>query len=312
MAEHEEGTTPEAAPPTLTPSQVSGRTFRRYNLAALACGAAALAAGAPWALSGEGAQVAAHDPLGFARDARWDDGKAEVARYTAQRTIYGSPRDFELIRIAVKEPFDPAQRVKPDADRPGVLSAIKTVAVHEVPCGRAYTYRQQLICRLAQADPRRLLDATSSSQEWCGSTFVVLARKGAGFAREAHSYWDGQGDWADRIEGELWLEDQLAFTLRGLDPERAPGKVRLLPSILSNKAPATQPLEATIECKARGEEQVVPAGSFRCAHWVVTVGGQTRDYWVSEEGARPLVAFDDGVTRGQLRSLERAAYWVGR
>ena len=37
-----------------------------------------------------------------------------------------------------------------------------------------------------------------------------------------------------------------------------------------------------------------------------------RDYWVSEEGARPLVAFDDGVTRGQLRSLERAAYWVGR
>ena len=158
MAEHEEGTTPEAAAPTLTPSQVSGRTFRRYNLAALACGAAALAAGAPWALSGEGAQVAAHDPLGFARDARWDDGKAEVARYTAQRTIYGSPRDFELIRIAVKEPFDPAQRVKPDADRPGVLSAIKTVAVHEVPCGRAYTYRQQLICRLAQADPRRLLD----------------------------------------------------------------------------------------------------------------------------------------------------------
>lgn len=298
----------EPAAPSLTPNQVSGRTFRRYNAAALAVGVVAVAAGARWAQPAQ-APLAAFDPLGFAGDARWDDGRAEVARYAATRTIYGAERSFELVRIAVKEPYDPAQRVKPDAPRPGTRSAIKTVAVHEVPTGRAYAYRQQVICRLAQADPRRLLDASGSSQEWCGNTFQVVERRGADLARTAHSYWDGEGDWSDVVRGEVWLEDQLPLVVRALDPEAGPLTVRVLPTLLTNKAPRTGPLEARVECAERGVEREVEAGRFRCARWVVSFGGREREYWVAEGGARALVAFDDGVTQGTLRALERSAYW---
>jgi len=298
----------ESEPPALTPDQVSGKTFRRYNLAALLLGVVAIGVGAPWALAQQAAGPAVHDPLGFAQHPRWSDGKAEVARYAAVRTIYGGEREFELIRIAVREPYDPARRVKPDTSRPGAVDAIKTVAVHEVPSGKPYAYRQQVICRVAQADPRHLFDATSSSQEWCGSTFSLLVRRGAGFEREAHCYFDGLGDWTDRVRGDALVEDQLPFVVRGLSPDTTL-TLQVLPSILTNKAAPTRPVEATLSCRERGVEKTVPACTFRCAHWVLEVAGAERHFWVAEDDTRPLVAFDDGITRGELRSVERDAYW---
>ena len=44
----------------------------------------------------------------------WEQGLAEVAKYDAQRTIYGKVRSFEYTLIAVKETFNEEHRVKTD------------------------------------------------------------------------------------------------------------------------------------------------------------------------------------------------------
>lgn len=294
------------SPPALTDDQTSGRMFVRWNAVTLVLGIVALLLG--WlATRAQGAE----GPAPF--DAGWDDGKAEVARYEAVRTIYGQPRPYELVRIVVKEPYDPRQGVKPDADREGVVDAFKVVAVHEVPTGKPYEYRQTTFVHLDRADPRRALQASMGSQEWCGNTFVRLVRDASGLRRFAHSYWDGQADWDDALPAGVWLEDQLPLTLRALDPAGAPLEVEVLPTLLGNKAPRTAAVKARLQADAKEERVTTPAGAFECVRWTVDLGERTLRYWVATGAPRrPLVKYEDGTGAATLRSLERDAYWLAR
>jgi hypothetical protein len=294
---------PAPAPPALTEDQTSGGLFVRWNAGSLALGLAALTIG--W-FAAQRTPPERVDPVGLAADAGWDDGLAEVARYRATRTIYDQPREYELVRVAVKEPWDPLQDVKRD----GGVDAFKTVAVHEVPTGKPYEYRQTLFVHVARSDARRLLSLTMGSQEWCGNTFVRWRVDGGGLRRAAHSYWDGEADWSDDLPGDVWAEDQLAFTVRALDPAAPPFEADLLPTTLGNKAPRTRPTRARVSVGAQDEEVVAPAGTFRCARFDVTAGERTLRYWVATGAPRrPLIRYEDGTGAGVLASLERAAYW---
>lgn len=301
-------------PPTLSEDQTSGRMFVRWNLVTLIVGAVAVVLGllASRARGDEplGSAPGA-DPLGLAAEAAWDDGEAEVARYDATRTIYGRARAYTLVRVAVKEPFDPRQGVKADRPGPGVVQAFKVVAVHEVPTGKPYEYRQTTFTHVLRADPREVLSLTMGSQEWCGNTFVRVLRGPRGSSRVAHSYWDGQADWHDTLPAGTWFEDQLPFTLRALDPAAGPQEVDLLPSTLGNKAPRTSPVRARLEVEAQDEALTTPAGAFRCVRWAVTLPDRVARYWVATGAPRrPLVKYDDATGAGTLASLERSAYWV--
>lgn len=290
-------------PPALTEDQTSGRMFVRWNAVTLLVGIVALLLG--WfATRAQGAE----GPAAF--DAGWDDGEAEVARYDARRTVYAQERPYELVRIVVKEPFDPRTGVKPDVAREGLLDAFKVGAVHQVPTGKPYEYRQTTFVHVDRGEPRRALQACMGSQEWCGNTFVRVVREGAGFRRMAHSYWDGQADWSDAL-GDVWLEDQLPLTVRALDPSTKPFEVDLLPTLLANKAPRTQPARARVQVDPRDERVTTPAGTFACARWTVEVDGRTLRYWVATDAPRrPLVKYEDGTGAATLRSLQRDAYWL--
>ncbi|MCO5170788.1 MAG: hypothetical protein M9894_31050 [Planctomycetes bacterium] len=294
-------------PPPLTDDQTSGRMFVRWNAVTLVVGLVALLLGA-LAVRARGGDEAP-GPLGLTLDPAWDDGRAEVARYAARRTVYGREQAYTLVRLAVKEPFDPARGVKPDAAGPGHLDAIKTGAVHAVPTGRAYEHRQTLFLRLDRADPRRALDLSMGSQEWCGNTFVRLVRREGGLARRAHSYWDGEGDWSDVVPAGVWLEDQLPFTVRALAPGAA-HEVDLLPTTLGLRAAPTRPVRARLAVEGV-ERLTTPAGTFQCVLWVVRAGDRAGRYWVATDAPlRPLVRFEDATGRGELTSLERTAYWA--
>lgn len=309
----------EAAPPAPDEDALSGRKFVRWNLGALLAGLLVLGAGAlvPRGPAASAAEEA--DPAGLLLQARWDDGLAEVARYAAVRRIYEQEREYELVRVAVKEPFDPALRVKPDAARPGVIDAIKTVAAHRIAVPpRPYEYRLSLVTRVARLEPARLLDATLSSQEWCGNTFALVrgALPERAWRREVRSYFDGEGEREDELPAGTVLEDQLPLLVRALDLSGGPREVSLLPALLGNKAPATRPYPARITRRGAGVPVEVPAGRFLADEVAVqALDGSSNGerpvlrYWVARTGERALLRFEDATGRGALTSLERVAYW---
>ncbi|MBL4848494.1 MAG: hypothetical protein JKY65_23480 [Planctomycetes bacterium] len=302
------------APPKFTEDQTSGRLFRRWNGGVLVLAALVLAGAAFMTRGGAtppANSAAPFDPLRFLNHKRWDQGRAEVARYEARRTLYSKPQTYELIRIAVKERFDPAQGVKGEA--PGALDAIKTIAVHDTPTHRAYRYRQQVVVQMPRHDPRQVLASSMSSQEWCGSTFVRLRATPEGLKRTVHSYFQGEGDTEDLVPLGAVLADQVPFLVRAVDWGKTPTlRLALLPTLLSNRGPLSRVQAATLE--RVGQEQIeVPAGTYTCTHVRVlrsTSSGEAVDhYWVGTGPGRPLVKFLDATGEGQLSSLEWEAYW---
>lgn len=314
------GEPPAAAPPSLTEDQLSGRLFLRWNGGAFLLGVLVLAGAAFMTRGGapSSGPETVFDPLRFTSDARWDQGRAEIARYQARRVIYSRPQSYELIRIAVKERFEPSQGVK--GEGPGALDAIKTIAVHDTPTHRPYRYRQQLVVQMPRLDPRQVLASSMSSQEWCGSTFVRLrapapSAKGPakGLQRTLHSYFGGEGDRQDTLPAGTVLADQVPFLVRSVHWQRTPTlELSLLPTLLSNHGPQAKPQAAVLE-RVGDEELTVPAGTFTCVHVRVlrtTESGEVVDhYWVGTGPGRPLVKFQDATGQGQLASLTWEAYW---
>lgn len=232
------------------------------------------------------------DPAGFASSARWDDGRAEVARYSATRTVHGPPQSYELVQIVAKEAR-------------GGFESLKLVRVLQIPADRAQGSRRTLALRVARSDPRRVLDASVTSQEWAGSAFVLVVPRGAALVRHVHSTLDGEGDREDILPGGTWLEDQLALTLRALPLARGETHdVALLPSLLSNSKPRDR---ATRPARIRVEDDETMAGR-RCARIAVESGNARSTLWIARDDERTLVRADDpDGSRVELRSIERTA-----
>ncbi|MBI3723031.1 hypothetical protein HY251_03610 [bacterium] len=302
--------TPEA-PPAPSPGGLPGKRFLAWCSGALGV-AAVLAVIGFFPGDREKTPSGASSRESSLLEASWDDGKAEVSRYDAERTIYKAPRKYELVSIFVKESFDPRTRTKPDAPRAGVLDAMKLMRVEDVPTGRLYRYRQTLTVRIARSEPARVLDAAFGSQEWCGNTSCLLVPRGASLVRSVHSYFDGEGDYEETLPGETWLEDQLPATLRALP--LAVGfslEVKLLPSIVSNRQPrGVVPLLSRL--KVDGDETIeTGVGSLACARVSVSREGETLStLWIARDPPRALARYEakDGG-KGTLRSLERLVYW---
>jgi hypothetical protein len=245
------------------------------------------------------------DPAGFASNPLWNDGLAEVSRYAARRTVYGRPQDYELVQIVVKELYDPATRTKPEKPRPGAIEALKLLRVYDVPTHRPYRYRQAVVVRVACQDPRRVLDASLTSSEWCGNTFALVVPDARGLVRHVHSYFDGEGDREDVLPATTWLDDQLALTLRAMKLEDGETlTVDLLPSLVSNRQPRSTPSQArlTVARSAEGPDAAVVT---------VEAANARSTYLIGRGPGRPLLKVEgqDG-SRATLASSERSAYWL--
>jgi hypothetical protein len=304
---------------------IPGRRFLVVNAVALGVGAVLLALGLAWPAgdrtrtSGQDeASASANSPRsdggGVFEQRLRDDGKAEVARYAAERVVDGAPRTFELVAITAKERFDPATGTKTDADRSGAVDAIKLVRVEDVPSGRAYAYHQLLTVHVARHEPERVLRAALGSQEWCGNTFALVLPRGGELVRHVHSYWDGEGDREERLPEGAWLEDQLPLTLRAFD--LAPGfkrNVRLVPTLVSNKQEPLAAARASIVVVCEDRLQT-PLGTRTAAQVCVVREGRADTrlvLWFDRGEGHALLRWDmaDG-RRGEIRSLTREAYWI--
>jgi hypothetical protein len=152
----------------------------------------------------------------WAANTFWDDGLAEVATYAAERVIYNKSRPFDYTLITVKEDFNKAYNVKTDQyDRKDLFPVMKVNQFCRIPTDN-YPYHFMTAMFFRRDNPLYLHKMTSSSQEWCGTTFKAITQAGNHFLFAFNSYWDGQGAGKMNLPPDLIFEDQLCYTLRSL------------------------------------------------------------------------------------------------
>ena len=273
-------------------------------------GAPAVAAGSEGPAGG-----AVADPAnGFAANALWDDGRAEVNAYEASERRYGVLRPFTAYHIVVKEDFSKQQLVKADPghDPADLVTVLKLNQVINYQTG-IYSYHQMASTFYDRAT-MDLLKFTLTSFEWCGNSFKEYTRRDGRAALHVHTYWDTMADatYDLPVGPDVVLYDQLPLWIRSLP--QAPGTtraLRLVPGQIDSKGPKPEIEAATLRAVAE-ESVTTPAGPFRALRWELKAGdGQPDLYWTAREFPHLLISWskpDGGAYR--LKWTQRLAYWT--
>ncbi len=242
----------------------------------------------------------------FAESDFWDDGKAEVAVYDANRIIYGNNRPHTTRLITVSEDFNKEYYVK--ADWPYGQKPLLTVlkqnmnATIQTPNYPYHFMRSYFIDRFDFGTPVKM---SISSQEWCGTTYKEFHLWKDQPDISYHSYWDGQGTGEFKIPSDenYHFEEELYLLLRGLKFEDSlVVRFFLAENQISSKASEPEYSLSFAEVKEQSSS------------WQVTVeskDGRELKYEFSKTYPHVLLSFEHSDGRSmELKNVERWAYWV--
>jgi len=289
------------------------RTIARAVARAFLC---VMASAVPPCLMAAGAGKVPIDPA-WAADPIWDDGKAEISLYSAERMIEGRTRAHDLTMIVVKEAFSDEGHVKADPPYGGraITTVMKMNLASTIP---ADNYRYQFLTSIfvRRDDIRSLVKATVGSQEWCGNTFKEILFPDGRARIHAHSYFDGQGeiDQDLALGADGLLDEQLLIALRAAAlPQGGSVKVRIADPITSNTAAPVLVRDADLSL-AGIEDLETPLGRTRARRYLVERdGGGVATYWIEESAPRSLLKMIGGDGRTMLLTgRERRDYWTRR
>ncbi len=261
-----------------------------------------------------------HDSIDadWAKNSLWDDGKAEVAKYAATRTVYGESRSFEYVYVLVKEVFNEEFTVKTDDyERDDLYDVMKVNQFCRIPT-KAYPYHYLTSLFFERGSPERVHKLTNTSQEWCGNTAKSFIDQGDNYLFEYMSYWDGQGNGSTKIKSGVWFEDQLSYTLRSLNFEDGLSlEVDMYPIQITSKAivPQSQKAEINVTFADADDLDGIDA-SLRDKPYQVTVSmasGTKSTFWFNGSYPNLLLKMESNDGRSlSLTEVERSAYWAIR
>lgn len=277
--------------------------------------------GALYACTGGNAQnripSAEHFNNEWAKESTWDQGKAEVAKYQATRTIYGKPRNFEYVFILVKETFNEKYNVKTDSyDRNDLFDVMKVNKFARIPTDN-YPYHYMTSIFYKRDQPSMVHKLTNSSQEWCGTTAKHFTADGKQYKFGYISYWDGQGVGETKISGGFMFEDQLSHSLRALKfSDGLSFQQAVAESQVSSKAKEPTVYNATFRVEAANDLQLSTDYDMSQVNdvWKVTVqldNTKTNEYWFSSN--YPNIMLKQHTWDGRNYELKESYmddYWV--
>lgn len=188
----------------------------------------------------------------------WNQGKAELTRYHLDQARYGELHSGEAVLIFVTEPFLPDKQVKLERGDPARgVPVLKLNFVRKFFTG-LYPYSLMTSTFTpVDAAGERTLKVTSSSQEWCGQTFMQLNYRGGGYRGVLRSYFEAEGDRelevpAGPLEDELWTRIRVS-------PETLPvGAIEIVPGLQYARMwhKDVRPEKATATLRVEGKERV--------------------------------------------------------
>jgi hypothetical protein len=283
----------------------------RYAVAAAVAVAAALLAGAGMSVPADDRDGPEMRP-GFATDARFADGRAEVHTYEAVVVREGAPRSTRAYTVLVAEDLDPETRVKADDwTRSGLVRAFKYGLYFKAQTGMS-EFREAVNAFLS-ADGWRLVKLLYSTQDWCGVTLETIVPDGAQARLSWTSYWEEDGGSGSRAlpgGGRAIPVDAFPAWIRAV--RLAPGaefEISVLPTLQGSRVGRPQVHRAIVTVEAVLEAEV-PAGTFRAFPVRLVTGDSESRYLVEEAFPHRIVAWTDSLGQTfRLVKSQRSAYW---
>jgi len=269
---------------------------------------------------------------------QWGDWKAELDSYRLAQPRYGQPRPGSAVMIWVTEPLSAAKHVKLDRPEAAGADAVSVMKLNFIRRFKTGIYDYSLMTSVfspvvfgnSSIAAHRPLKVTFTGQDWCGHVFQQLDIRGGELLSQWRSYFESEGDAAERLPlaENLLLEDELWYRLRGLTEPLAPGVYPLAPAPQSVRLSHSTMVLGTVRV-ARAPRPVpikVPAGAFDTVQWELTLRWgpdgrqqQRRTVWIEEAAPHRIVAWEGDVPsfhanepsreRAELKASIRDTYW---
>ncbi len=159
-------------------------------------------------------------------DNYWYAGDAEISSYTLKQDRYGEIHEGTAVMVFVTEPFSPSANTKADRPDDKSVSVLKLNYTKKFNTG-VYPYSMMNSTFFPVENGEHSLKVSSSSQEWCGHTFMELQNK-RNFQVSVDSYFEGETG-SLSLDKNI-LEDDL-FSMIRINPEALPtGSKQIIPS----------------------------------------------------------------------------------
>ncbi len=165
-------------------------------------------------------------------DKYWYQGKAEVSRYELQQNRYRDVHPGEVVMIFVTEDFLTDKQVKNDLYRnPNSINILKNNIVKRFTTGLYdYSIMTSVFTPVNTEKYPKTLKITTSTQDWCGHTFMQINWQKNQYKTQVYSYFENEADQSFSTASAL-LEDELFTRVRLNGSDMPLGKIKILPSL---------------------------------------------------------------------------------
>jgi len=174
----------------------------------------------------------------------WYNGDAEITSYKLSQARYGEIHEGQAVMIFVTEHFSEQKMTKVDSPGDNDPSVLKLNFTKKFTTG-IYPYSMMTSTFFPFTNSLHSLKVSTSTQEWCGHTFMELQNKGK-FEIDVKSYFENES--GTRSVDKNLLEDDMWSKIR-LDPSSLPvGNAMMIPSFFHLRLghEKTEALECTL------------------------------------------------------------------
>jgi len=157
----------------------------------------------------------------------WYNNEAEISSYALSQARYGEMHSGKAVLIFVTEPFSLKKNTKSDTPSKDDVSVLKLNFTKTFNTG-IYPYSMMTSTFFPFENGKHSLKISSSSQEWCGHTYMELRGKEK-FEVQFSSYFEGESINKVSLQ-KNYLEDDIWSMIR-LTPDDLPiGNTKVIPS----------------------------------------------------------------------------------
>lgn len=168
----------------------------------------------------------------------WYAGQAELTSFDLEQSRYGELHKGSAVLIFVTEDFSKNKQVKLDDPGDQVAGQVKVMKLNFTKKFNTgiYPYSMMSSCFTPvdiQSNPHSI-KITTSSQEWCGHTYLQLNLQDDHYKMAGFSYFETEGDYEKELSKST-LEDEIWNIIR-LDPSKLPiGKINIIPGTFASR-----------------------------------------------------------------------------